>query len=283
MRSGRPLVLAALILILSVSAAFARDSIVIAGSGDSQQLLRVLAEAFQNSHPGARVQVPDSIGSSGGIKAAASGDCDLGRVARPLREREKPLDLNYLPFARSPVVFAANLDAPCVNNLTEAQVNDIYAGRIGQWSELGACPQHKIYVANREEGDSSRAVLEQQVAGFQEVAGSAGKVIYSTPETVEVLSRYRFTLAYLPLSTIRGNTALRVFNYRGVAPEPEAVRSGDYPLVTPFGLVWQGRLEGPARQFVEFLFSSEAQQIMERQGVVPLPQPGHLPGDDKSS
>ncbi len=275
MHPGQLIILTALILMALPLPALAQEKIVIAGSGDSQHLLRVLARQFERSRPGSVIDIPDSIGSSGGVRATANGDCDLGRVARPLREREKQLRLHYLPIALSPVVLSGNLESACVDNLTAEQINDIYAGRITNWQELGPCPDHKIYVANREEGDSSRSVLEAHVPGFQAVVGTAGQVIFSTPETAQVLASYRYTIAYLPLSVAK-SLNLPVFRYAGTAPDAEAVRSGEYPLVNPFALIWKGPLDGLSRQFVEFLFTPEAQQIMIDEGVVPLPRPDSL-------
>ena len=65
------------------------------GTGDSQELLRTLGAAFEKANPGVSIVVPDSVGSDGGIKAAAAGECDFGRVARPLTDQEKELKLTY--------------------------------------------------------------------------------------------------------------------------------------------------------------------------------------------
>ncbi len=130
------------VTIVATTNAAARQPLVIAGSGDSQQLLRQLADAFESVNPGRSVIIPDSIGSSGGIKALIDQRCDMARVARPLKEAELALadDLVYREFASSPVVFAANLPDNCVTNLTSEQIVDIFSGRIGDWSKLGNCP-----------------------------------------------------------------------------------------------------------------------------------------------
>ena len=76
----------------------ATEKIVIAGTGDSQSLLRVLAGDFEKSHPGTAIEIPDSIGSGGGIKATAMGKCDLGREARGIKDKEKKYGLKYRLF-----------------------------------------------------------------------------------------------------------------------------------------------------------------------------------------
>lgn len=87
----------------------AAQTLVIPGSGDSQKLLRALVRAFEVSHPGTAIEIPESIGSSGGIKNVVTDNAELARVARPLNESERQAGLEYRAFAFSPVVFAAHL------------------------------------------------------------------------------------------------------------------------------------------------------------------------------
>lgn len=130
----------------------------ICGTGDSQDLLRELGDLFEEQHPDTRVIVPESIGSSGGVKATVAGKCDLARLARPLKDKEKAHGLSSLVFSHSPVVMVVNESVTGLDSLTVDEIIGIYSGRISNWQELGA-PAAPIYVANREWGDSSRSVL----------------------------------------------------------------------------------------------------------------------------
>ncbi|WP_169513259.1 PstS family phosphate ABC transporter substrate-binding protein [Geopsychrobacter electrodiphilus] len=258
-----------LLLTLAMPAA-AQNQITIDGTGDSQELLRTLAQAFEVVNPGMQVVVPDSIGSSGGVKSLIKGNCDLARVARPLKDKEraKAADLKYRVFARSPVIFAANLPSRCLNNLTSAQLVGVLSGSLTDWSELGACPAHKIFIALREEGDSSRSVIEKVVPAVASIAQPVGQTIYSTPETIQTIADHAFTLGYSALAATL-NHPLQIFSFNGIAPTEENVQKGSYPLVAPFGLVWRGKLSGLAKTFVEFIFSPAGEKIIRDAGVVP--------------
>ncbi|MDB4470643.1 substrate-binding domain-containing protein, partial [Deltaproteobacteria bacterium] len=91
----------ALIVLLVSNNAIAQEQLVIDGTGDSQQLLRQLAQAYEAANPDSKIIVPDSSGSSGGVKALLKGKTDLARIARPLKAKEKAMadDLNYRVFA----------------------------------------------------------------------------------------------------------------------------------------------------------------------------------------
>lgn len=268
-RFVRALTAVAAVLVFLVSAAAAVEPrVLVEGSGDSQELLRGLAQAFSTTHPELVVEVGESIGSTGGVRAVAGGRSELGRVSRPLNDKERYFGLEYQVFAWSPVVFAANLPGGCLDNLASEQILGIYSGAISSWKELGPCPDQKIYLAVREEGDSSRRVLEQALPGFQEIDTPAGKVIYSTPQTVEILETVPFTLAYVPLAAL-GGSKLVVFRLDSVAADAAAVLRGDYPAVTPFALVWKKPLSATARMFLDFVGSPAGEKIIRDFGVVP--------------
>ena len=100
----------------------AGEKIIIGGTGDSQELLRSLASAFEKSPGGGAIEVPDSIGSGGGIKALIAGKIDLARVARPLKEGEEKLGLVYLSFAMNPVVFVIHPGLTGIDSITTEQI-----------------------------------------------------------------------------------------------------------------------------------------------------------------
>jgi len=262
----RILLLVAAVLLVINGQCLALEKITVAGTGDSQDLLRTLATSFEAHHPGVEVEVPESIGSSGGIRMVAAGNVDLGRVARPIKESEKQYNLHYRQFALTPVVFGVH-PGVSINNLSNQDIVSIYSGQVTNWSALGG-KDHKIYVADREKGDSSRTVLEGHVPGFNEIQNFAGKIVYSTPEAAKTIDSFEYTIGYLPLS-MTADTKIKVLNYNGVSPSAENVQSGKYPLAVPLGIVWKGELKGLAKEFVEYLFSAEGKQTIVSHGDIP--------------
>jgi phosphate transport system substrate-binding protein len=256
-----------LVLILaSASYAAAREKITICGTGDSQELLRLLAAEFGKHHPDIQVAVPDSIGSSGGIKATAKGKCDLGRVARPLKEKEKKYRLFSMFFAKSPVVFFGNSSLKNISSLTAKQVIDIYSGNTILWQDVSEITG-KIYVANREAGDSSRSVIEKHIPAFKAIKQFAGETLYSTPETVETVLSHDHTIGYTALSALIGRDNSHIFHFNGIRPDESSVSDGSYPLVSTYGLVWRQDISPPAVKFIDFLSTPEARKVILTSGT----------------
>lgn len=241
--------------------------LVIPGTGDSQVLLHKLALLYTRNRPGTTVEIPESIGSGGGIRSVINGKNEIARVARPLTEKESGQGLKAKIFAQSPIVFAVNPGTAGVENLTLEQIRGIYAGKIQQWDGLGGTG--KIYVMHREEGDSSRTVLENLIPGFKEISIPAGSTVYSTPEAVQTLMASPNTIGYLPMPATIG-TGLKVLSVQDVAPSAVTVRQKKYQLVVPFALVWKDTLSPLAQDFLDFLSSPIARKLMLENGAIPV-------------
>ena len=258
------------IITFTASAEDLAGKLVIEGTGDSQKLLRALGDAFEEHHPGITIHIPDSIGSSGGIKMVSTGKIEVGRIARELQEKERQAGLKSLLFAKSPVVFVAHPSVKDISGLSADQIVGIYSGKYRDWEAFGEA-SHKIYPIARESGDSSRTVIEAHIPEFKSLTNSVGKIFYTTPGTIQALEEHAYTFGYVPLSMVKAGR-LRVLNFEGAPPSAENVHAGRYPLLVPFALVYKEKenLSLPAQAFMDFLFSDAAGEIIREYSCVPV-------------
>jgi phosphate transport system substrate-binding protein len=269
-----PAGLAVLLLILAaVSPALAQEPglgprLEIVGTGDSQELLRAVAKEYVRLRPGSVVLVPESIGSSGGIKSVIQGKAALARASRPLNESERAAGLAEVPFAWTAVVLAANPSVSGVSGLSCEQVSAVYSGRLADWAKAGG-KAGKIYPVHRNPGDSLRSVVEAGIPGLKEIKEPVAATAYSTPELVDMLKRHKGAVGYPPASMLAGS-GLRVLSLDGVPPTAKNVRSGAYPLRLTLTLVHAGELSEEAKRFVDFLLGPEGRAIVARHGAVPI-------------
>ena len=241
----------------------------VCGSGDNQELLRRLATAYETLHPGIDIEVADSIGSSGGVKATAKGRCDIGRLARPLKEKEKRYGLSYTLFARSPVVFLVSENINDVKGITARQVVDVFSGKITSWQDLGGGAGN-IYIANREKGDSSRTVIGKLLPDFARISKQVGQTIYSTPETIDTIAGHDNVIAYAPLSAVINRDDIHVLAFEGVLPSVETITTGRYPLYSDYGLVCRSDVSQAALAFMKFMTTDQAKSIISDFGAAPV-------------
>jgi phosphate transport system substrate-binding protein len=244
--------------LLFLDVIIAQNKIVVGGTGACQDLLRALARDFMSNNSGT-VDVPKSIGSSGGIKAMAKGSIDIGRVARKLKDSEKGYNLTYKEFALSPIVFGTKSDVG-VTNLSSSDICKIYSGEIKNWKELGG-KDLKIYVIGREEGDSSLSEINKSLNGFKNVKFTSNMIMaLKDQEMIEKIKGKTGTIGYGTLSNFKYNK-LKVFSIDKVSPTITNVQKNRYKIYSTFAFVYKN-LTGLSKQFVDYVFSSKGKKVI---------------------
>lgn len=241
------------------------DEIVIAGSGSSVNLMRSLAKAYEEKLPGRTVEVPDSVGSAGGIKLLREGKINLAMVSRPLAASEKS-GLKYQPFARSAVVFAVNSAVP-IKNLSSQNIIDIYSGKVTNWQDLGG-PNAKIIVMTRDQKASSRQLLVERLPGFSGLRETKTAMIITNQQIMyEALESVAYSVGWVDIGPLaENNLPFIVPDLNGVTPNAENIKRGRYPLTREFAFVSRDRPDKLSAEFLAFVFGPEGQQVMLKQG-----------------
>ena len=244
--------------------------LIIAGSGSNLPIIRVLAQTFQKSHPGVTIEVPASIGSSSGIRAAADGAIAIGLISRPLKEAEKGLGLTVRNFARTPMIIGAHRSVTD-DTITFQELIEIYNGKKRSWKD-----GREIIVLTRESEDSSIVVLVNGIPGFKEVYDESQRAKrWTTLLKDQVMNE---TLAKPPhavgLSDLGAMTverhAIKPLKVNGVAPTLKNLENGKYPLYKTLTFVFlNDKLPPTAREFMAFAQSGEGKRIMRTNGYLP--------------
>jgi phosphate transport system substrate-binding protein len=244
--------------------------LVFAGAGSQLPIIRILAEAFGRTHPEIKIEVPESIGTTGGIRAAADGAIALGLISRPLREAESALGLTVLPYARTAVVIGAH---PLVadDELSFDDLVRIYRGTRSRWKD-----DQEIIVLTREPGDSSIEVLEGAVAGFKEAYAESHRakrwtILYTDQEMNRVLAKTPYAIGLSDVGAITaGRLPIKVLKANGVLPTRENVLSGRYPLVKTLAFAFRkDTVPAGAKAFLRFVQSREGGKVLRANGYLP--------------
>jgi phosphate transport system substrate-binding protein len=243
----------------------------IPGTGACEAALRSVATVYERSHPQAKVVIPPSAHSEGGIRQVIEGKAVLARVSRPLTPEEAAKGLAYRPFAKDAVVFAVG-SAVRARNLTIRQLADIFSGKIGAWEQLNG-GNGPIRVLYRQTGDSNLNRLQETFKEFRDLRFTReGKALYYDHEMLDMLLKYSNSIGFITLSTINeSGSPIPHLSIDGIAPTKENVVAGRYPLVTEYALVYrEGTLPPEAGAFIDFLFSGEGRKSLSGHGLVPV-------------
>lgn len=246
------------------------EPLVIPGAGPPEAGLRALGAAFSKANPGTRVVVPPSTGIAGGIRAVSKEEAVIGRIARRLKDDEIRSGLKQVVIAADAVVFAVGSQVG-VKTLTHAQVLDVFSGRLDDWQALGA-ERGPIRVLVREPTEIAHQAIRRHVAGFESIAFTEyAKLVNADFEMIESLDRFKTAIGWLTASSLTlSRTPVRAVALDGVAPTPENVASGRYPMAVEHVLIFkEDRLTDLARRFIAFATSEAGREVLRAHGVVP--------------
>jgi len=241
------------------------ETVTLPGTGDSQDLLREVAKQYMSQYPERHVIIPDSVSSEGGVKAVGTGEAPVGRVARyPLpNEIAAYGEFNYTEFARIPVVFVVSSDVG-VRNLSEAQICDIYAGRVTNWKEVGG-QDAPIKVQSRPEGGSNMVTIRQKMACFTDLEMTPqAHYNYRNHHLHETMKAVPNAIGFMPLSEAMLH-GFPVLSLDGVEPDEQ-----NYKLNIGLGFVHKQPFSSSMIEFMNYLSTAPMKKMMRETGHVPV-------------
>jgi len=245
----------------------------VTGTGSGIGVLQRLARAFEEAHPGRKVQLLPSVGSAGAIRAVASGALDVGLSGRALAADEQALPVRLLEFARTPFVFAVAPGVPATD-LTAAEAARVYRGEQTTWPQGGRL---RLVLRPRSDADTVylRSLSAEMAAAVDAAQARPGMLMAATnQECDDILSRTPGGLGPSTLAQLTTDPhGLRALRWEGVEPSVAAMAAGRYPLVKPLFLVLPRSPSPATRQFLAFLGSPRGRRILEESGCQPLRLP----------
>jgi phosphate transport system substrate-binding protein len=264
------------------------------GSDTLANLMTLWAEEYKRLYPNVNIQI-QAAGSSTAPPALTEGTSNLGPMSRKMKDGEiqafeqkhgyKPLEI---PVAIDALAVFVNRDNP-IEGLTLPQVDAIfsstrkcgYAENVAKWGQLGltgAWESRDIQLYGRNsvsgtygyfkenalcEGDFKSSVNEQpgSASVVQAISGSVNGIGYSG------IGYVTSGVRALPLAEDEGGEYIEA--------TPENAVSGEYPLGR-FLYVYVNKhpnepLEPLVREFIRMILSQQGQQVVVKDGYIPLP------------
>lgn len=264
------------------------------GSDTLNNLMTLWAEEFARFYPNVNIQI-QGAGSSTAPPALTEGTATLAPMSRPMRQSEiQEFEARHgyqpteLPVAVDMLAVYVNRDNP-ISSLSLPQIDAIFSATrrcggeadITRWGQLGLTGPW----ANRDFTLYSRNAVSGTYGFFKDNALCGGDFKSSINEqpgsssvvqgVTESINGIGYSgIGYMtsgvrtvPLSLGDGDTAY--------APTAENAFSGDYPLAR-YLLIYINKhpnreLDPVTREFIKMVYSKQGQQVVERDGYVPLP------------
>lgn len=268
-RQYRSYFLAGLGLVLSLWAlpAQAAEVLRVGGTGGATALLEQLGEPFRQK-TGIRIEVIPSLGSGGGISAAADGVLDIAISGRPLSKAEKRGGLVQFAGMRTPYVLVTSRAAPPAMSVRE--IAAAFAADRATWPDGSV-----IKLILRPRAESDNAVLVSMFPGMSAALDAARKrrdlsVAATDQDNADMAERLPGSLTggtYAQIVTEQRN--LRMIAIDGVAPTLGTFESGAYRYGKVFYVIHRTPPTAAAARFVAFLRSPDGGRALRVAGCLP--------------
>lgn len=270
--------LAALLLLVSAAgnALAAGKPVTIKGSDTMVIMNAKLAEAFMSKYPGTQIQVTGG-GSGVGLAALINGTTDIAAASRPIKTSEvDKLKARFatrgvgIPIARDGLAVYLN-EANPVQELSLAQLSDIYTGTVTNWQQVGG-KNAPIILYSRENSSGTYTYFKDNVLKGKDYSSRA-QTLQGTAAVVNAVSKDVNGIGYGGAAYAKGVKFARVkrdAKSEAYQPSLETVRSSQYPITRYLFLYARNNPSGDARKFIDWALSPEGQDLVQKVGYFPV-------------
>jgi phosphate transport system substrate-binding protein len=252
------------------------------GSDTIVNLALAWAEKYQGNHPDVRISVTGG-GSGTGIAALINNTVDIANASRKIKDEEnaEAQSQGVEPvehiIARDAIAVIVNPENP-VNELTLKQISDIYSGKITNWSEVGG-EDRPIVRLSRETNSGTHVYFLETVL---RLGNKEDKTLFSMdtlllPSSEGIIAEVRQNpnaigydgLGYVPKDLKMIAIAKEEDGGAYVLPSIETVNDKSYAIARDLYMYTNGEPTGVVKDYLQWILSPEAQQIVADLGFVP--------------
>ncbi len=252
------------------------------GSDTIVNLALAWAERYQEKYPEVRISVTGG-GSGTGIAALINGTVSIANASRKIKSEEietaraKGIEPVEHIVARDAIAVIVHPDNP-VSQLTLQQISDIYSGKINNWSELGG-ENRPIVRLSRETNSGTHVYFLETVLRLGE---KDNQTLFATdtlllPSSEGIIHEIRHNpnaigydgLGYVP-KDLKVIAVAKEPGENYVLPMMSTVNDKTYPIARDLYMYTAGEAKGALKDYLEWILSDEAQQIVSELGFVPI-------------
>lgn len=258
---------------LSAAPAGAQKNIVLDGSTTVGPIAKAFADYYKEKS-GVGATISES-GSGNGVKSLINGACDIANMSRFMKDSEFKtcVEKGILPVAHvvafdglAVVVNPANK----VSALTDAQIADIYTGKITNWKQLGG-DDAEIVVISRDTNSGTYETFNELILRKKAVVKGA-EYVGSNGQAKTRVASTKNAIAYVGLGFV--DDTVKTLSVDGILPSAKTIVSGKYPIARPLFMFTNGypKMGSVVYDFVTLHLTEEGREIVKDLGYIPVVQ-----------
>ena len=205
------------------------------------------------------------------VKRASSGSCvyhlgrgfcDIASTARKLYRRHEVYGYKKFPFCKDPIAVIARKECG-VESLTEGQLQDIFAGVITNWQEVGGADLSVMIIVPGKDTAGHKNFM-RQVMKRKDIEHDF--MAYDSTLVIEAVKYFPCgAVSFVSQGAAVHHKELTILRIDGLSPTAE-----DYPYYQIFYLITKNEPEGNLKKFIDFAYSEEGAKIIRKNGMVPI-------------
>lgn len=240
-----------------------KGTIRIAGGTAHIPVMKEVARRIMTFNPDIQISIAGG-GSGVGIKQVGEGLIDIGNSGREPTETEvKNFSLKVFKWAIDGVGVVVNPNNQ-VRSLTKNQVKDIFAGKIDNWKQVGGIDK-PINLYTREDASGTREVFWEKGLEKGEISQKAN-VVVSNGAMKSAISQDPYAIGYVSVGHIDQTVAPVAID--NVVPTLQTVKDGQFKISRGLYSCTKGEPTGLTKKFIDYLFTSEGQKIVQANGFI---------------
>lgn len=257
------------------------------GSDTMVNLALAWAERYHQNTPEVNLAVTGG-GSGTGIASLINKTTDIANASRRIKAEEienaesNGITPTEFVVARDAIAIIVNPNNP-VDELTLQQLSDIYSGKINNWIEVGG-EDRPIVRLSRETNSGTHVYFLEEVLrlGEKENRTLFAKNTLLLPSSEVIGGEIRENpnaigydgLGYVtPDMKVIAVADSRITDTMFILPSADTVNNGTYPIARDLYMYTAGEPDGSIKNYMEWIFSLEAQEIVSNLGFVPIITP----------
>lgn len=207
-----------------------------------------------------------------------NGDVDMIFVASASKAQAeaaaaKGVELTFTPIGREAFVFFVNSKNP-LDNITVEQIQDIYSGKIKEWSGLGVKRFGNIRAFQRDEGSGSQTALQKLMGDIplmeplmDDRISGMGEIINQTADYKNYRNSIGFSFRFYSTEMVKNNQ-IKLLSINGIYPNRENIINNTYPICAQFYAVTTQNSNPKCAEIIKWILSEQGQYIIEETGYV---------------
>lgn len=245
--------------------AVVKKTLTVSGSGGATSVVKYLAKAYNQQHQDLAFSFLSGAGTSGAVTGALEGQLDLGTMSRAPKDSELAAGLGFVALGNERIAFVTSPDLS-IPNLTSAQANDIYRGKIKNWSAVGG-PDAPVNVLGRDEEETLTSILREGIFGKDPFPAEV-VILTSATDMQNALAKTTNAIGYISYCTIE-TEGLSVHAVKIDGHNPADVQD-NYPYVRTLGVGYLPANAAKVQSFLDYLSSSEARALLTKLAITPV-------------